>query len=304
MHQGVIKAVVALVMQDTPMLIKSIGELSTIIGLDPDIGTSLAEIALDSYNPDAIGINTVEGKIVLAIKKLFRKVFPVFPPDLIDIIFQLVSEGDPLPLAALLKKHNALAKAKDKELPEPKVALISLAGEYLHQRGAMLEQASNALVKEVLPKEESGLYWRLYSLLRGKFNKTEGKKEIAQLSDDLDFPIKGVLECLISFEKKERILSRMAVENLLDELFVKMDCPPNKQQMLEQSKKNILALFSLVHGRAVEGETMNDMLAAFPYNRDRLLAMVSFVKGESAGVAVICDALSISSARGPISEIY
>ena len=32
--------------------------------------------------------------------------------------------------------------------------------------------------------------------------------------------------------------------------------------------------------------------------------MVSFVKGESAGVAVICDALNVSSAKGPISEIY
>ena len=105
-HQGVVKAIVALVLQDNKMLVESVGELAGIIGLDGDIGTSLAEIALDSYNPDAIGINTVEGKIVLAIKKLFRKVFPVFPPDLIDIVFQLISEGDPLPLADLINKNN------------------------------------------------------------------------------------------------------------------------------------------------------------------------------------------------------
>lgn len=41
-HQGVIKAIVGLVLQDNPMLIESIGELSTIIGLDADIGSSLA----------------------------------------------------------------------------------------------------------------------------------------------------------------------------------------------------------------------------------------------------------------------
>ena len=74
--------------------------------------------------------------------------------------------------------------------------------------------------------------------------------------------------------------------------------------MLEQSKKNILAMFSLIHGRSVSGEKMNDMLYLQKYNRDRLLAMVSFVKGESAGVAVICDVLNISSAKGIISEIY
>lgn len=49
---------------------------------------------------------------------------------------------------------------------------------------------------------------------------------------------------------------------------------------------------------------MNEMLYMYMYNRDRLLAMVSFVKGESAGVAVICDVLNIASAKGIISEIY
>lgn len=61
---------------------------------------------------------------MLAIKKLFRKVFPVFPPDLIDIIFQLISEGDPLPLADLVKQNSTNSK----------VALITLVGQYLHQR--------------------------------------------------------------------------------------------------------------------------------------------------------------------------
>lgn len=81
-----------------------------------------------------------------------------------------------------------------------------------------------------MPKsQELDLYTRLFALMRGQFNKTDPKKKIDQLSEDLDFPLKGVLEFLISFEKKDRVLSRIAIENLMDELFVKMECPANKQ---------------------------------------------------------------------------
>ena len=300
-HSGVIKSIVALVLQDNAMIVESIGELSTIIGLDGEIGTSLAEIALDTYNPDAIGINSVEGKIVLAIKKLFRKVFPVFPPDLIDTVFQLISEGDPLPMADLIQKNNNASK----DLPDARIALIKLVGYYLHNKKTMIEEHGAKVVEELMPKrEESALYSRLFALMRGNFNKVEPKKKIDQLSQDLDFPLNGVLEFLISFEKKDKVLSRIAIENIMDELFNKMDCPANKQQMLEQSKKNILALFSLIHGRSVSGKIMNQMLHVYKYNRDRLLAMVSFVQGESAGVAVVCDVLNISSAKGIITEIY
>ncbi len=124
-HIGVVKAVVALVIQKKELLLEAVGDLSKEIGLDADIGASLAEIALDSYNPDAGGINSVEGKILLAVKLLFRKVFPVFPPKLIDIMFQLIAEGDPLPFSSLIRTNNQESSEK---LSAPKVAIIDLMG--------------------------------------------------------------------------------------------------------------------------------------------------------------------------------
>lgn len=97
-----------------------------------------------------------------------------------------------------------------------------------------MESASSALVEEVMPKrEESNFYLRLFSLMRGQFNKSDHKRKIDQLSNDLDFPLNGVLEFLIAFEKKDTVLSRIAIENLMDELFVKMECPEHQQARLE-----------------------------------------------------------------------
>ena len=167
-------------------------------------------------------------------------------------------------MATLIEQNNRNAKEK---LPDPKTALIRIVGEFLHMRGTMLEEASFKCTREILGKEEQGLFSRLFILMHGQFSKSSQRKPIEQLSEDLGFPLNGVLEFLISFEKKDSILARVAVENLMDELFVKMECPPQKQGLLETSKKNVLALYSLVHGRSVSGETMNEMLSAFAYSR-------------------------------------
>lgn len=55
--------------------------------MDPEIGSMLAELALNKYNPDALGINKVDGKVVLVVKQLFRNIFPQFPPEVIDSVF-------------------------------------------------------------------------------------------------------------------------------------------------------------------------------------------------------------------------
>lgn len=49
---------------------------------------------------------------------------------------------------------------------------------------------------------------------------------------------------------------------------------------------------------------MNELLTYYKYDRSRLTALVGFVKGESAGVATVCDALGITGAKEPIMEIY
>jgi hypothetical protein len=86
-HKKVGKAVFSMVLRDKQMIIESAGELSEEIGVDMEIVKTVAEIALNSYNPDKVGINKSHGSILLAVKKLIRKAFPDFPVEIVDNLF-------------------------------------------------------------------------------------------------------------------------------------------------------------------------------------------------------------------------
>ena len=92
--------------QDKVVILDSIDKLSTNLNLDRNLNLIVAEIALDKYNPDLVGINLAQGTIILSLKKLFRMSFPQFPLETLDGLLQVVSEGDPRPLEALLSKLN------------------------------------------------------------------------------------------------------------------------------------------------------------------------------------------------------
>ena len=64
--------------QDSLIIVDSINKLALDLGLDVNLNSILAEIALDAYNPDSVGINQAQGTIILSLKKLFRKAFPTF----------------------------------------------------------------------------------------------------------------------------------------------------------------------------------------------------------------------------------
>ena len=55
----------------------------------------------------------------------------MFPADLIDLIFELILDGNLVPLAELIEKNNKSSKEK---LPEAKTGLIRVIGEFLLKR--------------------------------------------------------------------------------------------------------------------------------------------------------------------------
>ena len=116
----------------------------------------------------------------------------------------------------------------------------------------------------------------------------------------LGFPLHTIIFSHVSTRLKNIGYARESIDSLIDEMAGKAI----KQPDVEKTRKNLLAMFALVHGREVSGEALNELLTAYSYNRSRLLALVSFVKGESAGVATICDALNIAGAKASIMEIY
>jgi hypothetical protein len=60
-----------------------------------DIGKSIADLAMNIYNPAKTGINKVSDSVMYAIKKLLNSGFPSFPAELMDNLFKIISEGDP-----------------------------------------------------------------------------------------------------------------------------------------------------------------------------------------------------------------
>jgi hypothetical protein len=50
------------------MMIATIALLAQELGLDVELCTTIADIALDQYNPDAIGIKKAQGTIILSLK--------------------------------------------------------------------------------------------------------------------------------------------------------------------------------------------------------------------------------------------
>ncbi len=68
LHPKILSALIALIRQNPVLIVASVRDLCVEINVDPDIGASLAELALNQYNPDALGINRVDGKVLLIVK--------------------------------------------------------------------------------------------------------------------------------------------------------------------------------------------------------------------------------------------
>lgn len=74
--------------------------------MDKELMMCIVELGRSSYNPDKYGIRELDGNVLVAIKKLFRRLFPQLNVDLLGQIILVVTEGDSKALVKLLDKHS------------------------------------------------------------------------------------------------------------------------------------------------------------------------------------------------------
>ena len=164
--------------------------------------------------------------------------------------------------------------------------------------------AMKMMVTDLVPKNIYDMYFHLVCVDRGRVNKDAPRKAMQALATNLNFPLKSAIFAFVAYKKGINVLARVAIDSIIDEVYAKLTKEERDVKKRNETLNNLLALFALAHGREISGEAINDLLTWYKYDRSRLLALAGFVKGESAGVATVCDALGITGAKEPIMEIY
>lgn len=188
--------------QDAVIILDSIHKLAIDLNLDINLNSILAEIALDDYNPDSVGINKAQGTIILSLKKLFRKAFPTFPLETLDGLLQVVSEGDPRPLENILKKLN---------IPAPLFKLC--IGYVVNNEGMILKSLKN-LANESFPEHYKNYFNSLYKIYKG-----DPKTGLKNTAENCGVPHEFLLQFIVAISKQDNSLIRHALNVSVDQIF-------------------------------------------------------------------------------------
>ena len=219
--------------QDKVVILDSIDKLSTNLNLDRNLNLIVAEIALDKYNPDLVGINLAQGTIILSLKKLFRMSFPQFPLETLDGLLQVVSEGDPRPLEALLGKLN---------IPP---ALFKLAIGFVVDNDLKVQDSIRELCKDILPDYYEDLFESLYTIYKG--NPKAGLKDV---TENLGIQYEFLTQFIIAIIKQDNNLIRLALSKSVDQIFtaVSQDGVYISRDNSTQLKNFLLSIYTLSRG--------------------------------------------------------
>jgi len=219
--------------QDEIIIMDSIHKLADELGQDTNLNDVLAEIALDKYNPDSVGINRAQGTIILSLKKLFRKAFPQFPLETLSGLLQVVSEGDPRPLKPILDKLN---------IPSP---LFNMSIGFVTDDKEMIQKSVLDVTKDILPPHFKNFFDSLYSIFKG--NPKAGLGEITQ---NLNIPYEFLIQFIVAVSKQDNSLVRFVLSTSVDQIFVEF-----QKQGLSVAKENVkdlksylLAIYTLSKG--------------------------------------------------------
>ena len=219
--------------QDSSIIMDSVHKLSMELGLDVNLNSILAEIALDDYNPDSVGINQAQGTIILSLKKLFRNAFPTFPLETLDGLLQVVSEGDPRPIENIVEKLN---------IPIP---LFRMCIGYVMDNDNMVLKSIRNLGKESFPEHYLNFFDSLFRIYKG-----DPKMGLKQSSENLGVPHEFLLQFIVSISKQDNSLIRHSLNNSVDQIFNQM----LKQGLLiskedcKQLKNYLLSIYTMSRG--------------------------------------------------------
>ena len=219
--------------QDPGILVDSVMKLAADLGQDINLNVILAEIALDKYNPDSVGINQAQGTIILSLKKLFRKSFPQFPLETIDGLLQVVSEGDPRPLESILEKLD---------IPSP---LFQMSIGFVMNNDELIQKSVKALAGHIFPKHYKDMFDSWYSIFKGN-----PKAGLFDLTEKVNVPHEFLIQFIVAVSKQDNSLIRYVLSTSVDQIFdaVRNEGVIIKSENSKKLKDYLLAIYTLSRG--------------------------------------------------------
>ena len=192
---------IGLLLNDQTLILNSIYNLSEEIGFG-ELSVAISEIAINSYNNSSVDIKQVEYSVILSVKKLFRKLMPDFPQDIIDPILQVALEADPNPLKKLWEKMNVSENVFD------------LLTALITNNYSKVDDSLYKLSLEIVPSQYTNLFMLLYAITKGDF----------RISFDIlaeSFGLNGLsslIKIVMAAAKKDPELIKEALYNFDDSL--------------------------------------------------------------------------------------
>ena len=219
--------------QDPGILIDSVMKIAAELGQDVSLNATLAEIALDTYNPDSVGINHAQGTIILSLKKLFRKSFPQFPLETIDGLLQVVSEGDPRPLESILEKLD---------IPSP---LFHMAIGFVMNNDELIQKSVKALAGHIFPKHYKDMFDSWYTIFKGN-----PKTGLHDLAEKVNVPHEFLIQFIVAISKQDNSLIRYVLSTSVDQIFdvVREQGVSIRNENTKMLKNYLLAIYTLSRG--------------------------------------------------------
>ena len=159
--------------------------------------------------------------------------FPQFPLETLDGLLQVVSEGDPRPLEALLNKLN---------IPP---AIFKLAIGFVIDDDIKVQDSIRELCKDILPIYYRDLFESLYTIFKG--NPKAGLKDV---TENLGIQYEFLTHFIIAIIKQDNNLIRLALSKSVDQIFtaVSEDGIYISRDNSTQLKNFLLSIYTLSRG--------------------------------------------------------
>ena len=236
---------IGLLLNDQTLILNSIYDLSEEIGFDGELSVAISEIAINSYDNSSVDIKQVEYSVILSVKKLFRKLLPDFPQDVIDTILQVALEADPYPLKKLWKKMNVSENVFDLL-----TALIT------NNYGTVDESFYNLSQKLIDFSDEIDIFIGLYTICKGDFSQNLKFYNIQKSLNLGEFSI--AIQIIIAAAKKDPELIKEFLYNFDTSLYsiaLSLRINVNPQNLLEL-KNDLHVFYQIIRGDVLKIEDL------------------------------------------------
>ena len=279
---------VGLLLNNQIMIMNSIYNLSEENGLNGELSVAITEIVLNSYNPSAIGINQVDSSVILSVKKIFSKMLPQFPHDILDIILQIVLEADPRPLGAMWKKMGMSSNFCD--------ILIGI----VTKNKSATQDSLFKFASEIIPKGYKEVFLVLHYIIKGDIT-----KNYDFLANCLNVKHSFLIKMIIAIYKIEEQLTRQVLGELDKNL---MSLDPKLKDVIDmdsmtQFKNHLRVFHQLLNGDEIDlVKLIKRSIPEFDSKVIRTLKASS--DGNMEHFAKIIDGLGLSMHKNCILEFF